>query len=397
MDRKNDNGDYFYSSYDNNNIEYNDSGFYGGTEKDRDHVEPSKDFIDPETAKKVVIKSILFIASAAVTIFSVIGIYTLISGEIIPTITFRPDVLQIVTFAVLFVFAIYSVYMLIWSVKNNNKLNQRDGICIALFSLLSVFINGLSKLISPPSIILFIILLLLLAAGMIYLIVGFIKNKYFRAVFFVSGLYIILTAFLTITVFIIPVYHQVTDYNVRYCLITSDKDLVTNEKINKIVEPDMECLRDFETNYYFQSAYPLSQVVSSKSELDGYLKEGISNLEEEGVKDADAINFANNINKILTEQTKDYDDSFFENNSLVICHDTSNYMVDDYTAEAVYPSYIKEFIYVKINQHCKIAPKNTDYLYFNDGICYVFVEIPKEKLLGMTDFLVVSNDVISVG
>ncbi len=396
MDRKNHNADYFYSGYDNNDEEYNDSGFYGGTEKDKDYVEAEKGLADQETAKKTVIKSLTLIASAAVTIFSVIGIYTVISGEIIPAVTFGPNVLQIVTAAVLVVFAIYSVYMLIWSLKNHKKLIHRDIICIAVFSLLAAVINGISKLISPPSKILFIILMVLLAVGMAVIIVGLVKNRYIPAVIFVSGLYIILAAFLSLTVFIIPVFVPVVDFNAHYCLITSDKDLVTDLKIEKYVEPEMERLRDFENGYDFQSAYPLSEIVSSRAELDKYLNEGIRRLEEDEIRNPDAIEFAKKIKDILTKQTKDYDDSFFENNFLVICNDTSNYMIDNYTVEAIYPTYIHGLIYVKINQHCKIAPKDTDYLYYNDGICYVFAEMPKQKLQGIQNYIVVSNDVLSL-
>ena len=54
--------------------------------------------------------------------------------------------------------------------------------------------------------ILSIILMVLLAVGMAVIIVGLVKNRYIPAVIFVSGLYIILAAFLSLTVFIIPVF-----------------------------------------------------------------------------------------------------------------------------------------------------------------------------------------------
>ncbi len=380
MAGNNNNGNYFYNSFEDKNENYS-SDMYGGSENDHEVIEGPVPLpppqLDSDKAEKTVKKSLIMLASVIITVFSSISILVTIWVEYIGYFSMDPISLCIIV--LVFATAACLSVTVIKTVKHQTEYRTQDIVSLAIFTLISSLIMSLTYVDTPISKILFTILFAAAAAVTVFITINAVKNKYSTGALLAAVVFIVLGTFLNLRLFVNPVYLPIQDFNSESYLFTSNQDLPYESQMHVIIDPMMKERDEYEAFYHYNAIFP-DAVITSEEELNNYFDDHLNKLRNtDDIRD-ETIAIAENMGKNLKKATGKYDENFFNNNSLIITDSFSNYETIGYSVDRLFFYHAKKQIYVSCTLDLLRDPKYTDKSFVNDNVNYVIIEMPKDKL-----------------
>lgn len=388
------NDGYFYKGYDEKSADYSS---FGGTSEENKQSRDNKQYADAGSAKKTVRNSILMLVSVILGALLTISMFIHIIKNIVPLVNPYLSVIRFAYLAAGVGAAAYFAVLSFVSAKKQNELSAKNIALAAGTVLASYIVVSLTDIILPPSKLLFGVLLAVCAAFSAYSVIFMAKNNFRLGTGFCAAVFIILSSFVTLKVFITPVYTPAVDFNAISLVFTSDESISFADGIHSTVIPGMKEL-DTENEYSAVDLMSInSALIGSAEELENYISSICSTDAESIVPDKASASIAETLRESFKEETSRFDESFFRDNDLIIFTDTPvypNYVVDDFRVGKLYLNFASDLLILDVTQHYRDLNFNTTEIYQNDSVCCILVEISKDKTESIRNYVVMTRDVV---
>lgn len=386
------NDGYFYKGYEDKSADYSS---YGGTEKETEASRDKTKYVDAASARSTVRNSITLLVSVGLGVILTAVYFITVIRDIVPLINPVLNIVKAAYYIAAFAVIVYYAVMSFVSIKKQNEIRAKNFVLAVGTVLASLIVVILTDIILPPSKLLSGVMLAAAAAFTVYTIIFMAKNSYKIGFAFCIAIFAVLSSFLVMKVFINPIYTPGVDFTTSRFVITSDETINFAEGINAAIIPE---LKDIGSDPEYSAAdevFPYGGYIGSADELESYISSIGKTSDDDPPAGEEMTALAERVRDIFREETKKYDEAFFEDKSLIIFNNSPkypNYVVDNYTAGKLYTNFASDLLILDVDQHYPDLNFAVSSSYYNDSVCYIIIEMPKERAEGLKNYVLSSRD-----